>query len=229
MHETFKKEIVKGGNRIHALIESTLEAVQISEASPGWQEYINFTNEIIFNGFRISSFNSLKNMLASMIEEEVFKIEPFFVVKNFTKSINFTKIAIKDPVCVHRLGAHRVSTALQPATGREHAHEKSAGDFVRLYKYVHIARQLHASVGQKSRQLRSNGGQRRVDIRAGEQNKREHREDVHVLSRHIGLLQRVQFSLDSGHPRNVRGVSQGQCVPIERQTTSTSVQKLHEQ
>jgi dynein heavy chain len=71
LHDSFKKEIIKGGNRVHVLISSTLEAVEISEASPGWQEYINFTNEIIFNGFKISSLNSLSNMLNAMVNEEV--------------------------------------------------------------------------------------------------------------------------------------------------------------
>jgi dynein heavy chain len=68
---TFKREIVRGGNRIHNLIGITLNAVEISEASPGWQEYINFTNDIIFNGFKISSLSSLTNMFSLMSESEV--------------------------------------------------------------------------------------------------------------------------------------------------------------
>lgn len=71
MHNVFKKDITRGGNKIHALISCTLEAVGISEASPGWQEYLNYMNEIIFSGFRISSLSSLKNMYNSMTDTEV--------------------------------------------------------------------------------------------------------------------------------------------------------------
>ena len=75
----FRKEIIKGGNKIHNLINSTLQAVEISEASPGWQEYINFTNEIIFNGFKISSLSSLRNMYLSMTEENELR-SPFVCI-----------------------------------------------------------------------------------------------------------------------------------------------------
>lgn len=85
MHEKCKKEITKNGNYIHSLIMSTFEAVEISEASPGWQEYINFTNEIIFNGFKISSLNSLTHMYNSITAEEV-KIEYLLIFfSNFNK------------------------------------------------------------------------------------------------------------------------------------------------
>lgn len=72
LHNSFKKDITRGGNKIHSLINSTLTAVGISEASPGWQEYLIYMNEIIFGGFRISSLSSLKNMLNSMTDSQVF-------------------------------------------------------------------------------------------------------------------------------------------------------------
>ena len=75
----FRKEIIKGGNKIHNLVVSTLQAVEISEASPGWQEYINYTNEIIFNGFKISTFTSLKNMFNAMTDEEQLRM-PFVCI-----------------------------------------------------------------------------------------------------------------------------------------------------
>jgi hypothetical protein len=53
------------------LIASNLGAVETSEASPGWQEYINFTNEVIYNGFKISTIQSLRNMHNAMTEPEV--------------------------------------------------------------------------------------------------------------------------------------------------------------
>ena len=64
---------MRGGNKIHSLIASTLQAVEISEASPGWQEYINFTNEIIYKGFKVSTITSLQHMLEAMTIHEVNK------------------------------------------------------------------------------------------------------------------------------------------------------------
>ena len=67
-HSSIKKIIIRGGSKIHSLIQSTLKAVEISEASPGWQDYINFTNEIIFNSFKVSSLTSLENMYFAMTD-----------------------------------------------------------------------------------------------------------------------------------------------------------------
>lgn len=50
------------------MIQSTLKAVEISEASPGWQDYINYTNEIIFNSFKVSSLSSLEHMFFAMTD-----------------------------------------------------------------------------------------------------------------------------------------------------------------
>jgi len=50
---------------------STFHAVEISEASPGWQEYLNFNNEIIFNGFKRSTLQSLSNMYKALTDSDV--------------------------------------------------------------------------------------------------------------------------------------------------------------
>lgn len=72
-HENIKKLITRGGNKIHSFMLSTFHAVQISEASPGWQEYLNFNNEIIFNGFKQSSLSSLNNMFKSLTDTNELK------------------------------------------------------------------------------------------------------------------------------------------------------------
>ncbi len=65
-HSSIKKLISRGAATIHGLVQSTFKAVGISEASPGWQDYINHANEIIFNGFKSSSLQSLECMYAAM-------------------------------------------------------------------------------------------------------------------------------------------------------------------
>ncbi len=69
-HKIIKKLISRGGSAIHGLVQSTFKAVGISEASPGWQDYINHVNEIIFNGFKASSLQSLECMYTAMSEEK---------------------------------------------------------------------------------------------------------------------------------------------------------------
>lgn len=59
------------GKRIHALLSSSFSAVGISNASPGWQEYMNYTNEIILNSFKASTLASLQNMINEMTLKEV--------------------------------------------------------------------------------------------------------------------------------------------------------------
>lgn len=76
-HTEIKKLITRGGSRIHSLIQITFKAVEISEASPGWQDYINYANEIIFNGFKTSSMTSLEHMYNAMNNVE--ELENSFV------------------------------------------------------------------------------------------------------------------------------------------------------
>ncbi len=99
-HSNFKKEIIRGGNKIHSLIANTLQAVDISEASPGWQEYLNYLNEIILNGFKISTYSSLKNMLACMTDPEVTNLQKYF--------LNYQKITKNNLKFLSRSWKHRL-------------------------------------------------------------------------------------------------------------------------
>jgi hypothetical protein len=78
-HNSMKTTIVRGGKRIHTLFSKIFDTVGISEASPGWQQYIDFTNNIIFNGFKISSLNSLRNMYNSLTNVDETKT-PIFTI-----------------------------------------------------------------------------------------------------------------------------------------------------
>lgn len=61
---------------------SIFNAVQISEASPGWQDYSNFNNEIIFNGFKQSTLSSLYNMYKALTDPEV-DLNRYFIYSFF--------------------------------------------------------------------------------------------------------------------------------------------------
>jgi dynein heavy chain len=71
LHEKFETGIHREGKRIHYLMANSFNAAGISEASPAWQEYIGFINDIILKGFKMSSFKSLTNMQKAMISSEV--------------------------------------------------------------------------------------------------------------------------------------------------------------
>jgi serine protease inhibitor len=60
--------------------------VGISNASPGWQEYMNYANEIVLNSFKASTQTSLKNMLNEMtvkeamsLKQHIVKLHNFFI------------------------------------------------------------------------------------------------------------------------------------------------------
>ena len=52
-------------------MDSSFNASGISEASPAWQEYTSFINDIVLKGFKMSSLKSLKNMHRAMNSPEV--------------------------------------------------------------------------------------------------------------------------------------------------------------
>ena len=55
--------IETGGRRIHDLLQSTFEAVQVSRASPIWQSYTEHVSNIVSNGLKNSVLKSLQLML----------------------------------------------------------------------------------------------------------------------------------------------------------------------
>lgn len=71
LHESFENRIQREGKKIHLLISASFSAASISEASPAWQEYINYINDIILKGFKISTLKSLKNMCSAMVSARV--------------------------------------------------------------------------------------------------------------------------------------------------------------
>ncbi|XP_020627063.1 dynein beta chain, flagellar outer arm-like isoform X2 [Orbicella faveolata] len=67
IHEAHKHTITVGGHRIHALLQSTFEAVQISRASPAWQSYIKYVSGVVMEGLKASTCTSLRSMLNQIV------------------------------------------------------------------------------------------------------------------------------------------------------------------
>lgn len=67
IHETHKHAIITGGHRIHALLQSTFEAAQISRASPAWQSYIRHVSGAVMEGLKNSTHASLRSMLNQIV------------------------------------------------------------------------------------------------------------------------------------------------------------------
>ena len=48
-----------------------LQAVQISEASPAWQDYLDYVDAILLDGLKRASLVSLKNMLNQVVKSNM--------------------------------------------------------------------------------------------------------------------------------------------------------------
>ncbi|KAI0240668.1 hypothetical protein LSAT2_008579 [Lamellibrachia satsuma] len=67
LNEDFESLVVPSGHRIHSLLEASFKAVEISEASPAWQEYVEYIDAIVLNGLKQSSLTSLQSMLKQIV------------------------------------------------------------------------------------------------------------------------------------------------------------------
>ena len=63
-----------GGRRIHELMKSTFEAVQISRASPIWQSYTEHVSNIVIGGLKRSILKSLNSMLRRIEAPQVVEV-----------------------------------------------------------------------------------------------------------------------------------------------------------
>ena len=53
--------------RMSVISSVCLQAVEISEASPAWQEYVDYIDAIVLNGLKQSSLTSLQSMLKQIV------------------------------------------------------------------------------------------------------------------------------------------------------------------
>lgn len=53
---------------ISGLIYFFFQAVQISQASPAWQDYIDYVDAIVLDGLKQATLTSLKSMLNNLVQ-----------------------------------------------------------------------------------------------------------------------------------------------------------------
>ncbi|KAK6172547.1 hypothetical protein SNE40_016179 [Patella caerulea] len=67
--------VLPSGNKIHQLVSKSFEAVQISEASPAWQDYIDYIDAIVLDGLKQATLTSLMSMLNTLVQANMAETE----------------------------------------------------------------------------------------------------------------------------------------------------------
>ncbi|XP_070202269.1 uncharacterized protein [Littorina saxatilis] len=68
LDEELENLVVPSGNKIHCIIQTSFEVVQISQASPAWQDYIDYIDAIVLDGLKQSTLSSLRTMLNTLVQ-----------------------------------------------------------------------------------------------------------------------------------------------------------------
>ncbi|XP_053409232.1 uncharacterized protein LOC123561373 isoform X4 [Mercenaria mercenaria] len=66
--EDHESLVVPSGHKIHSLVLNSFEAVQISQASPAWQDFIDYIDAIVLDGLKQATLTSLKTMLNNLVQ-----------------------------------------------------------------------------------------------------------------------------------------------------------------
>lgn len=48
LEDDLENVVIPSGHKIHQLVDTSFEAVQISQASPAWQDYIDYVDAIVW-------------------------------------------------------------------------------------------------------------------------------------------------------------------------------------
>ena len=57
-----------------------LQAVQISQASPAWQDFIDYIDAIVLDGLKQATLTSLKTMLNNLVQANMAEVRIFLIV-----------------------------------------------------------------------------------------------------------------------------------------------------
>lgn len=72
INESVRSSIVAGGMKIHSLLKESFEVIQISEASPAWQTYVEFIDGRVLEGLK----KACNSSITAMINEFAMCCEP---------------------------------------------------------------------------------------------------------------------------------------------------------
>ncbi|XP_064599567.1 LOW QUALITY PROTEIN: uncharacterized protein LOC135466077 [Liolophura sinensis] len=67
LEEEHESVVIPSGIKIHNLVQKSFEAVQISQASPAWRDYVDYMDAIVLDGLKQSTLTSLKSMLNTLV------------------------------------------------------------------------------------------------------------------------------------------------------------------
>ncbi|XP_071959570.1 uncharacterized protein [Antedon mediterranea] len=67
LNEEFERQVKPSGQRIHSLLINSFQAVQISAASPAWEDYVEHIDALVLDGLKEATLKSLRNMLNTLV------------------------------------------------------------------------------------------------------------------------------------------------------------------
>ncbi|XP_022099208.1 dynein beta chain, ciliary-like [Acanthaster planci] len=71
LNEDHERLVKPSGQRIHHLLGNSFEAVQISRASPAWEDYVDHIDALVLDGLKQSTLKSLRSMLNTLVHSNV--------------------------------------------------------------------------------------------------------------------------------------------------------------
>jgi dynein heavy chain len=74
LDEQLDNTVVPAGHKVHSLVQTSFEVVQISQASPAWQNYIDYIDAIVLDGLKQSTLASLRTMLNTLVQANMIEV-----------------------------------------------------------------------------------------------------------------------------------------------------------
>ncbi|XP_033641711.1 dynein beta chain, flagellar outer arm-like [Asterias rubens] len=71
LNEDHERLVKPSGQRIHYLLSISFEAVQISRASPAWEDYVDHIDALVLDGLKQASLKSLRSMLNTLVHSNM--------------------------------------------------------------------------------------------------------------------------------------------------------------
>nr|XP_022320176.1 dynein beta chain, flagellar outer arm-like isoform X6 [Crassostrea virginica] len=102
LEDDFENMVIPSGHKIHQLVDTSFEAVQISQASPAWQDYIDYVDAIVLDGLKQSTLTSLKSMLNNLVQANM-STEDDLIMPILTIRLELidNRVAFRPPLDTH--------------------------------------------------------------------------------------------------------------------------------
>ncbi|KAL5020323.1 hypothetical protein ScPMuIL_003215 [Solemya velum] len=96
--EEHENLVVPSGYRIHSLVTSSFEAVQISQASPAWQDYLDYIDAIVLDGLKQATLTSLKFMLNNLVHSNMAEDEELLPILTIRLELIDNRVSFRPPL-----------------------------------------------------------------------------------------------------------------------------------